>query len=288
VTLPPIDIYGVGVALSGPAALVEREVWPYVSMWPAAHGDMRLRAIDLRVGREARVEGDGYTVRHGLDLVASARDMPSLVTQLQAWLDRAVLQQIGASLAPVHAGVVAWEGGAILLPAGSGSGKTSLVAALIQRGARYYSDELALIDAVGRVLPYPRPLLVRDPDRQQRPVLAESFNARVGSEPLPIKSIVAVRYVPDERLKLRAITSGDAVLLLLRHAFVELPIEADVQTGSGPRGAASRPFEGTGMWRAIVRAADAASSYTGVRGDVAESAEQILALVRADRKGSAR
>jgi hypothetical protein len=89
-------------------------------------------------------------------------------------------------------------------------------------------------------------------------------------------------------LTLRPITGGEAVLLLLRHAFVELPRDADHRTISGLRDPAPRSHEDAVMWRAIVRAADAASAYTGVRGDVAESAEQILALVRADRTGSAR
>src|ERR1700722_12844727 len=63
----------------------------------------------------------------------------------------------------VHAGVVGWQGKAILLPGRSYSGKSTLVAALLQAGATYYSDEYALLDARGRVHPYPKPLSLRSP-----------------------------------------------------------------------------------------------------------------------------
>lgn len=61
----------------------------------------------------------------------------------------------------IHAGVVTWRGAAIVLPGASGAGKTSLVIELVRLGARYYSDEFAIVDAGGRVFPYARPLCVR-------------------------------------------------------------------------------------------------------------------------------
>jgi hypothetical protein len=61
----------------------------------------------------------------------------------------------------VHAGVVAHGRQALLIPGGSFSGKTTLVGALVQAGATYYSDEYAVLDAAGRVHPYPRRLSFR-------------------------------------------------------------------------------------------------------------------------------
>ena len=58
----------------------------------------------------------------------------------------------------VHAGVVGWQGKAILIPGRSFSGKTTLVKALIEAGATYYSDEFAILDRQGLVHPYPLPL----------------------------------------------------------------------------------------------------------------------------------
>jgi hypothetical protein len=49
----------------------------------------------------------------------------------------------------VHAGVVGIGGGAVVVPASSCQGKTTLVRELVLRGAVYYSDDFALVD--GRV-----------------------------------------------------------------------------------------------------------------------------------------
>jgi len=46
----------------------------------------------------------------------------------------------------IHAGVVGRNGQCILLPAAAGSGKTTLTAALISSGFRYFSDEVAFVD----------------------------------------------------------------------------------------------------------------------------------------------
>ncbi len=61
----------------------------------------------------------------------------------------------------VHAGVVAWEDRAIVIPGTSMSGKSTLVKALLARGATYLSDEFALIDHDGAVWPYPRLMTMR-------------------------------------------------------------------------------------------------------------------------------
>src|SRR5438105_4028110 len=61
----------------------------------------------------------------------------------------------------VHAGVVGWRGQAIVLPGRTHTGKSTLVAELLRAGATFYSDEYAVLDARGRVHPYPEPLSLR-------------------------------------------------------------------------------------------------------------------------------
>ena len=46
----------------------------------------------------------------------------------------------------IHAGAVAYRGRTIVMPGKSFAGKTMLVAALVDSGATYYSDEFAVID----------------------------------------------------------------------------------------------------------------------------------------------
>jgi hypothetical protein len=82
------------------------------------------------------------------------------VVGLQYHLDALVVRTLQGH-ALVHAGVVLVGESLVLLPGPSGSGKSSLVAHLVARGARYYSDELAILDAEGRVHPYRRPLMLR-------------------------------------------------------------------------------------------------------------------------------
>lgn len=59
----------------------------------------------------------------------------------------------------IHAGVVGTGDRCVLLPAAAGSGKSSLTAALVHRGYRYLSDEVALIKPVTFLVP-PVPLAV--------------------------------------------------------------------------------------------------------------------------------
>ena len=61
----------------------------------------------------------------------------------------------------VHAGVVGWRGKAIVIPGRTHTGKSTLVKALVEAGATYYSDEYAVLDKRGRVHPYARPLSMR-------------------------------------------------------------------------------------------------------------------------------
>lgn len=67
-----------------------------------------------------------------------------------------------AAPAVLHAGVVANDAGALLLVGGPGVGKTSLTIALVERGWTYFSDDLAPIDRGPRVLPFPKPLSIKD------------------------------------------------------------------------------------------------------------------------------
>jgi len=63
----------------------------------------------------------------------------------------------------IHSAVLERHGRALLLPAPPGSGKSTLCAALVARGWRLLSDELALIELDGkRVVPMPRPISLKN------------------------------------------------------------------------------------------------------------------------------
>jgi hypothetical protein len=118
----------------------------------------------------------------------------------------------------VHAGVVGWKGQAILVPGRSHSGKTTLIAELLKAGATYYSDEYAVLDARGRVYPYPRSLQIREHETgKQKRYSVEKLGARAGVKPLPVKLVVVSQYKPGAKWRPRELSAGQGVLELLNH-----------------------------------------------------------------------
>jgi hypothetical protein len=156
----------------------------------------------------------------------------------------------------VHAGVVGWKGRAIVIPGRSLSGKSTLVAALLDAGATYYSDEYAVFDAQGRVHPYARPLSLRgEPGSRPQRHRAEALGGRNGSRPLPVGLIALTKYRSQGRWRPRRLTAGKAVLELLAHtvsvrrqpeiALTRLEqVVAQTQTLKGVRGEANEMVAG--------------------------------------------
>jgi len=118
----------------------------------------------------------------------------------------------------VHAGVVAWGDRAIVIPGRSHSGKTTLVQALLQEGATYYSDEFAVLDWEGRVHPFPRPLSVRTGQAARR-IPPAHFGASTGNRSLLVGTVVLTQYTAGARWKPNTISSGQGMLGLLQNTF---------------------------------------------------------------------
>ena len=154
----------------------------------------------------------------------------------------------------IHAGVVEWGGGAIVIPGASYSGKTTLVAELVRRGARYYSDEYAAIDRHGRVHPFAKPLSIRG-DGERGP---EELGGAAGRRPLPVSAIVEAPYREGARWRPRSGSAAQGALVLLSQAL---------QGRSDPARTMS----------AVRAAAADAVVLRGPRGEAGETAEELLA-----------
>jgi hypothetical protein len=116
----------------------------------------------------------------------------------------------------VHAGVVGWQGRAILIPGRSFSGKTTLVAELVRAGATYYSDEYAVLDARGRVHPYTRSLAMRDSETgRMKKYSVEELGGLRGNKPLPVGLVVISKYKAGGRWRPRLLSPGQGALALL-------------------------------------------------------------------------
>ena len=111
----------------------------------------------------------------------------------------------------VHAGVVGWKDRAVLIPGQTMTGKSTLVAALVQAGATYYSDEFAVIDSAGRIHPYPKPLQLRQEDG---PTQSISLPV-IGTKPLKVGLILSTRHRGGASFRLREMSAGEAMLALL-------------------------------------------------------------------------
>ena len=120
----------------------------------------------------------------------------------------------------IHAGVVAHEGRAVLLPADSFAGKTTLVAALVAQGAAYYSDEFAVVDPEGRVHPYPKLLSIRG-GRGEPPadVPASELGGSTGHEPVPVALVALTSYRQGAVWDPKPLDRGASALALLSHTI---------------------------------------------------------------------
>jgi hypothetical protein len=162
----------------------------------------------------------------------------------------------------VHAGVVGDGSGAIVIPGGSFTGKTSLVAALVRAGATYFSDEYAVLDDDGLVHPYPKPLSLRGADHQQIDHSVASLGGRVGEGPLPVRTILISTYRPGVDWRPSPLSAGQGVLAMLANTVP----------------ARSKPAEAL---RAITRAVESATVLAGDRGEASSIVDQLLATMPA-------
>ncbi len=171
---------------------------------------LRLAAPSKRKGKR------NYNLLYcGSTLLSRTLELPPLLTALAQHAELLTAFRTSDCLF-VHAGVVGWEGQAIVIPGRSFAGKTTLVKALVEAGAVYYSDEFAVLDKAGRVHPYPRPLSIRSNNGQHtRKTPVESLGGQAGVDPLPVGLIVVTEYQPDAAWQPRKLTPGQALLALM-------------------------------------------------------------------------
>lgn len=206
------EAFGVGLELTYDDPMLEpriREILP--PGWTPARADPWSTPFALR-----ETGPDSYQVTIG---GASAVEHASLEVALTL-LDSQMRLSIAANARDwlfVHAGVVAVEGRALLIPGATFTGKTTLVHALVQAGATYYSDEYAVLDGAGLVHPYPRPLSIRSGDasavrdRRAGPVgSVAAFDERTTTA-----AVVITRYRAGVPWRPKRLTSGQGMLALL-------------------------------------------------------------------------
>mgnify|MGYP000520359828 CR=1 FL=1 len=159
----------------------------------------------------------------------------------------------------VHAGVVGWGGRAILIPGRSFSGKSTLVRALVQAGATYYSDEYAVLDQRGRVYPFAQPLMHRTTSGTRERLTIDDLGGTVGARGLPVGMVVATTYEPGASWNPTPVSPGEGLLALLANT-----VRAQV--------APSR------VMRVLAKVAEGAATVESARGDAEDTAADLLSF----------
>lgn len=164
----------------------------------------------------------------------------------------------------VHAGVVGWKGQAIMFPGFSYKGKTSLVMELVRLGAEYYSDEFAIINQEGLVVPFPKFLSVRGiiDDRKQVDISVAEIGGVIGNSPIPIGMVLITEYKPNAVWKPKELSKAKGLLEIISHAtpFTHNPEKT---------------------LRALEKSLEHAKIMKSFRGEASVTAKKILQLIEA-------
>ena len=219
------ESYGVGLSVAcDPGSLLDAARAVFPPGWRECGADEAEARFALS-GDEA----SGYEVRSGDALLAATADREVALGVLDARI-RAEVATRATGWTFVHAGVVARGERALVIPGQSFSGKTTLVRALIEAGATYFSDEYAVLDADGRVHPYPRRLSIRNggggPGTTE--LDAASLGAHTASRAAEIAVVALAPYRAGGHWQPRNYPPGQAALVLMSHAMVARERPEDV------------------------------------------------------------
>jgi len=161
-----------------------------------------------------------YVLFRGRKKITGGNDRENFLKYLDSQI-RLTIAEYAESRVFLHAGVVEWKGKAIVLPARSFQGKTTLVKELTKLGAKYYSDDYAVLDEEGFVHPFAKTLSVRGSADKYRQVelTVESLGGKSGSEAIPVGMIMLTEFQTGARWRPQILSEGAGVLELLSHTI---------------------------------------------------------------------
>jgi HprK-related kinase A len=188
----------------------------------------------------------------------------------------------------LHAAVLERGGHALLLPAPSGAGKSTLTAALMLRGWRLFSDELALIDsATGHLQPVPRPVSLKN---QSIDVIRRFDSHAVIGEVVPdtLKGSVAHVRPPAEHVRAATVTAPAAWIVVPQYvAGADLQLETSTKAHTFMRladNAFNYEVHGRAGFRTLVDIVDR-SECLGITYSRLADAVAVLERLAAERLG---
>jgi hypothetical protein len=198
--------------------------------------------VEYRVIVQRKRDKNHILIRNG-EVVYETPDRTDLLLALQDWfLDDFIKSTNNHYL--LHSAVLVKNGKAIILPAGSRSGKSTLSVALVKNGFKYISDEVAAVDVdTLRVKGFPRAIAIRKKTLSLFPSLEpeikhlcyqisnskKAYEIHYGvpskknlasmNRSFPISAIVFPKYSPKGYTALGEIKPAVAVFNLMRCSF---------------------------------------------------------------------
>ncbi|CAN5351966.1 hypothetical protein BH20ACI2_BH20ACI2_20850 [soil metagenome] len=119
----------------------------------------------------------------------------------------------------LHAGVVGWKGKAIVLPADSFQGKSTLVAELVRKGATYFSDEFAVLDVDGLVYPFARKVSLRTENYKTYELSIDDLGGTTGTLPVPVGMVLLTGYRSGVKWRPKILSPGAGVMKIMPFAL---------------------------------------------------------------------
>jgi hypothetical protein len=117
----------------------------------------------------------------------------------------------------LRAGVVGWRDRAIVIAGGPGTGKRTLVRALVGAGANYFSDDYAVLEG-NTVIPYPTRRHEYLPTGHVLSHWLDDLAPTRAPRPVPVGVVLFAPYRPGAVFKPKLIARGKALLEMFKHA----------------------------------------------------------------------
>jgi hypothetical protein len=251
-----LEAYGARLAVSAPDAATLRAIVSGLPRgWEQSQAAVEPKDVKWRFGIHRASEG--YLIRDDQGREHPCAELDLAIVMLHSQMRRFVGYHTD-ELIFVHAGVVAADGAAVVLPGHSFAGKSTLVEALVRAGAQFYSDEYAMFDAQGRVAHYREPLSRRGAHGQEEVELGSGEPL----EPVTVGLVAFTSYRPGARWEPRRLSIGEALVAMMEHAVP----------------ARERPAE---TLAALSQALAGAKLLSGERGEADETAGALIAALRA-------
>jgi hypothetical protein len=143
------------------------------------------------------------------------------VAQLAWEVNRGVVEEAGNRLL-LHAAAAERDGRIVIMAGPEGSGKSTLVAALVRSGLRYVTDETVAVElSTATIVPYPKPIALHETEQCQRLVPAHAIrpDAVATSGGNACLLVLLAGYQPEHATTARAIPRAEAAVALAQQAF---------------------------------------------------------------------